>query len=132
MASSGDEDKINIEALGVRVECSTCNVRLGPQAMTMHLQVFKLIIYFNSSIFNSFDSDNTIIQRVLIKNDLFRENRIWKKSNIFLWKIQNSIGVLFVRFNYQAWNRLSVTGLKIDYWDLYNSSFLIGNALHIC
>ena len=76
MASSGDEDKINIEALGVRVECSTCNVRLGPQAMTMHLQVFKLIIYFNSSIFNSFDSDNTIIQRVLIKNDLFRENRI--------------------------------------------------------
>jgi len=38
MASSGDEDKINIEALGVRVECSTCNVRLGPQAMTMHLQ----------------------------------------------------------------------------------------------
>ena len=39
MASSGDEDKINIEALGVRVECSTCNVRLGPQAMTMHLQV---------------------------------------------------------------------------------------------
>lgn len=38
MASSGDEDKINLEALGVRVECSTCNVRLGPQAMTMHLQ----------------------------------------------------------------------------------------------
>ena len=45
MASSGDEDKINIEALGVRVECSTCNVRLGPQAMTMHLQVNNNIIY---------------------------------------------------------------------------------------
>ena len=62
MASSGDEDKINIEALGVRVECSTCNVRLGPQAMTMHLQVFQLIIYFNSSMFNSFDSKTLLFK----------------------------------------------------------------------
>ena len=46
MASSGDEDKINIEALGVRVECSTCNVRLGPQAMTMHLQVNNNDLWF--------------------------------------------------------------------------------------
>jgi len=38
MASSGDEDKISVNDLGVRVECSVCNVRLGPQAMTMHLQ----------------------------------------------------------------------------------------------
>jgi len=38
MASSGDEDKIGIDNLSVRVECAVCNVRLGPQAMTMHLQ----------------------------------------------------------------------------------------------
>ena len=31
MASSGDEDKIGIDNLSVRVECSICNVRLGPQ-----------------------------------------------------------------------------------------------------
>ena len=31
MASSGDEDKIGIDNLSVRVECAVCNVRLGPQ-----------------------------------------------------------------------------------------------------
>ena len=37
------------DGLGVRVECAVCNVRLGAQAMTMHLQVvFTLILFFLS------------------------------------------------------------------------------------
>ena len=43
------------DGLGVRVECAVCNVRLGAQAMTMHLQVvFTLILFFWSlSVKNS-------------------------------------------------------------------------------
>jgi len=31
-------EKKGDDGLGIRVECSVCNVRLGAQAMTMHLQ----------------------------------------------------------------------------------------------
>ena len=40
MASSGDEDKIGIDNLSVRVECAVCNVRLGPQEYGL---IFSLI-----------------------------------------------------------------------------------------
>ena len=38
------------DGLGVRVECAVCNVRLGAQAMTMHLQV--IIVMKGYSSFN--------------------------------------------------------------------------------
>ena len=44
---------------------------------------------------------------------MFRGNRIWKKLNIFWWKTRSLIGVLYVQFNFQAWNKLSVSDFKI-------------------
>lgn len=41
------EKKTGDDGLGIRVECAVCNVRLGAQAMTMHLQV---TLRYSSSI----------------------------------------------------------------------------------
>ena len=47
---------------------------------------------------------------------ILRENRIWKKWNISWWKTRSLIGVLYVQFNFPAWNKLSGTDFRIKFF----------------